>query len=185
MPLSPCGGALRGYGAAAGRGAAFRGVARRGAPGRVARGPHHRLLAGSFAVPGRTLRHGAPRTRHPNRARQGQHQPASAVSRGLVCNHEGALPHETLGYRRAECERRGARFVCRTPLPAFQRQPLSKPPYDPPSRSYITLPPTIVYSTSAVGISSSGIVMMSFERMTTSASLPGVSEPLRASSKAA
>ena len=52
-------------------------------------------------------------------------------------------------------------------------------------RSKRTFPPTIVYRTSACGISASGTVMMSFERTAMSASLPGVSEPLSCSSNPA
>src|SRR2546428_13678231 len=50
---------------------------------------------------------------------------------------------------------------------------------------YCTFPPTIVYSTCAVGISLSGIVMMSFDSTVTSASFPGASDPLMASSNPA
>ncbi len=49
----------------------------------------------------------------------------------------------------------------------------------------MTVPPTIVYATSAVGISSSGIVRMSFDSTVMSASFPGVSVPLISSSNAA
>ncbi|MCH8960601.1 MAG: IS1380 family transposase, partial [Bacteroidetes bacterium] len=60
--------------------------------------------------------------------------------------------------------------------------------YRPPPwsfRLYTTLPPTIVYTTSVDGISSSAIVMMSCDSTVMSASLPGVSEPLMSSSNAA
>src|SRR5439155_21795941 len=50
---------------------------------------------------------------------------------------------------------------------------------------YCTFPPTIVYSTCAVGISLSGIVMMSFDSTVTSASFPGASDPLMVSSNPA
>jgi len=52
-------------------------------------------------------------------------------------------------------------------------------------KEWTTFPPTIVYITFADWISSSGTVVMSFERTVTSASLPTVSDPLMVSSKAA
>src|SRR5690606_21055677 len=50
---------------------------------------------------------------------------------------------------------------------------------------YRMRPPRIVYTTCVPGISSSGTVMMSRERTTMSASLPGVIEPFSFSSNAA
>src|SRR5262249_47568969 len=52
-------------------------------------------------------------------------------------------------------------------------------------RSKLTFPPTIVYTTSVVRMSSSGIVRMSFESTVISASFPGSSEPFSFSSNAA
>ena len=64
-------------------------------------------------------------------------------------------------------------------------QPKGTTPPQPSGAEYLTSPPTIVCTTSVAGMSSSGMVMMSRERTTMSASLPGVSEPFRCSSKAA
>src|ERR1043166_594414 len=52
-------------------------------------------------------------------------------------------------------------------------------------RSYRIFPPRMVRSTTAVRISGSGTLMMSLDSTTTSASLPGVSEPFSCSSNAA
>ena len=53
------------------------------------------------------------------------------------------------------------------------------------SPAYWTLPPTIVYTTFVVRMSSSEQVMMSRDRTVMSASFPGASVPLMSSSKAA
>src|SRR6266498_1204499 len=50
---------------------------------------------------------------------------------------------------------------------------------------YATWPPTMVYTTSVDGISSSGMVRMSRDSTVISASLPGCRDPLMSSSNAA
>lgn len=55
----------------------------------------------------------------------------------------------------------------------------------PPSYSYTTFPPTMVMSTRASRISTSGIAVMSRSIRTRSANLPGSSVPLSASEKLA
>ena len=83
------------------------------------------------------------------------------------------------------------RIVSACPLPRArawlagieQRRPTT--PGVQPARRYATLPATMVISTSVPRICSSGTVMMSRDSTTRSAYLPGVSEPLTFSSKAA
>src|SRR5262249_56748073 len=65
------------------------------------------------------------------------------------------------------------------------RRGFHDPPLHSTHREYRIFPPTIVYTTFAVGISSSGIFRMSFESTVMSAYLPTFSEPRVPSSNAA
>jgi hypothetical protein len=121
----------------------------------------------------RSARAGRPRR---TRARRGSHGGDVAVRDRHCRSSARAAPNPLHALRRLVC--------LAVPARRGGRARLFRAPYR-AAAEYSTFPPTIVKSTRALRISSSGTVRMSLDRTVMSASLPTDREPFEPSSKAA